>query len=298
MMEHGIVSPSAGKALADAMTAEYNNVLVSRAGLTPEAKTAFAKQARGRGVGSDRESPLADDDGLPTWMRYAGAAADALGAVSSLLTPPDYTHARQIRNAGRPYGEVTFTPVENPLTFRPIDRNYVTNEMRNSSLGMARQLVNASGANPGVAVAGLAGLNYGTNQNIGQGFVQGDLGNFQMESQVKNFNRAGQQYNSEGMFKESVYNRDRFQPLTQPEILAAQLEAQEDAFTAQARSENISNFANALAAIGQENAVANMISKDPSLYYQMNFDPYRFGSMYYAPKVAACGGKMKTKKRK
>lgn len=239
-----------------------------------------------------------ESEGLPTWMRYAGAAADALGAVSSLLTPPDYTHARQIRNAGRPYSEVTFTPVENPLTFRPIDRNYVTNEMRNSSLGLARQLVNASGANPGVAVAGLAGLNYGTNQNIGQGYVQGDLGNFQMESQVKNFNRAGQQYNSEGMFKESVYNRDRFQPLTQPEILAAQLEAQEDAFTAQARSENISNFANALAEIGQENAVANMISKDPSLYYQMSFDPYRFGSMYYAPRVVACGGKIKTKKRK
>lgn len=298
MMEHGIVSPSAGKTLTDAMTAEYNNALASRAGLTPEARTAFAKRVRSRGVGSDRESPLVDDEGLPTWMRYAGAAADALGAVSSLLTPPDYTHARQIRNAGRPYGEVTFTPVENPLTFRPIDRNYVTNEMRNSSLGMARQLVNASGANPGVAVAGLAGLNYGTNQNIGQGFVQGDLGNFQMESQVKNFNRAGQQYNSEGMFKESVYNRDRFQPLTQPEILAAQMEAQEDAFTAQARSENISNFANALAEIGKENVAVNMISKDPSLYYQMNFDPYRFGSMYYAPKVAACGGKMKTKKRK
>ena len=231
-----------------------------------------------------KERKPQESEGLPTWMRYAGAAADALGAVSSLLTPPDYTHARQIRNAGRPYGEVTFTPVENPLTFRPIDRNYVTNEMRNSSLGMARQLVNVSGANPGVAVAGLAGLNYGTNQNIGQGYVQGDLGNFQMESQVKNFNRAGQQYNSEGMFKESVYNRDRFQPLTQPEILAAQLEAQEDAFTAQARSENISNFA------------YNMATSAPWLYYDYIDNPWRRGVQKYNP--AACGGNMKTKKKK
>lgn len=243
-----------------------------------------------------KERKPQESEGLPTWMRYAGAAADALGAVSSLLTPPDYTHARQIRNAGRPYGEVTFTPVENPLAFRPIDRNYVTNEMRNSSLGLARQLVNASGANPGVAVAGLTGLNYGTNQNIGQGFVQGDLGNFQMESQVKNFNRAGQQYNSEGMFKESVYNRDRFQPLTQPEILAAQLEAQEDAFTAQARSENISNFANALAAIGDDNLAYNMATSAPWLYYDYADNPWRRGTQRYNP--AACGGKMKTKKKK
>lgn len=296
--QYGVVSNEAEKALADARTKETQRALASRAGLTSEAKTAFAKRALGRGVGSDVEPPVTDDEGLPTWMRYAGAATDFLGAVNSLLTPPDYTHARQIRNAGRPYGEVTFKPVENPLTFRPVDRNYLINNLRNQSLGAMRQMVNASGANPGVAVAGIVGLNYGTNQNIGQGLIQGDLGNFQMESQVKNFNRAGDQYNSEGMFKESVYNRDRFQPLTQPEILAAQMEAQEDAYTAQARSENISNFANALAAIGQENAVANMISKDPSLYYQMNFDPYRFGSMYYAPKVAACGGKMKTKKRK
>lgn len=294
--QYGVVSSAAEKAMADARAAETQRALASRAGLTPEARTAFAKRARGRGVGSDRESPLADDEGLPTWMRYAGAAADALGAVSSLLTPPDYTHARQIRNAGRPYGEVTFTPVENPLTFRPIDKNYVTNEMRNSSLGMARQLVNASGANPGVAVAGLAGLNYGTNQNIGQGFVQGDLGNFQMESQVKNFNRAGQQYNSEGMFNESLYNSYRFQPLTQPEILAAQMEAQEDAFTAQARSENISNFANALAAIGDDNLAYNMATSAPWLYYDYADNPWRRGTQRYNP--AACGGKMKTKKKK
>lgn len=286
----------AGKRLTGAAKTELDRVLSRRSVLGQEDREAFARQALGRGVGSDRENPIEEDRGLPTGLRYAGAAFSGLGALASLLTPPDYTHVDEIRNAGIPYGEVTFRPVENYLTYRPIDRNYMINQMRNQSLGTARQLVNASGANPGTSVAGLMGLNFGTNQAIGQGLIQADLANRAHEAQVREFNRGTDQYNSEGMFKESVYNRDRFQPLTQPRILAAQIAAQEDALTAQARSNNLTNFADNLTAIGNENAYMNMVKSDPSLYYQWGYNPRRFGMMTYRP--ASCGGTLKTRKKR
>lgn len=286
----------AGKRLTGAAKTELDRVLSRRHVLGQDDRDAFARQALGRGVGSDRENPIEEYRGLPTGLRYAGAAFSGLGALASLLTPPDYTHVDEIRNAGIPYGEVTFRPVENYLTYRPIDRNYMINQMRNQSLGTARQLVNASGANPGTSVAGLMGLNFGTNQAIGQGLIQADLANRAHEAQVREFNRGTDQYNSEGMFKESVYNRDRFQPLTQPRILAAQTAAQEDALTAQARSSNLTNFADNLTAIGNENAYMNMVMNDPSLYYQWNYNPRRFGMMTYRP--ASCGGTLKARKKR
>lgn len=296
MMEQGIVSPSAGRTLTGAMTAEYNNALVSRAGLTPEAKTAFAKKARGRGVGSDRQAPVDNDRGLFTGTRYASAVADTIGALQSYLTPPDYTHANEIRNAGIPYEAVDFQPVDSYMTYRPVDRNATINALRNQSLGTAAQLMNASGNNPGAAAAGLLGLNYGTNQAIGQGLVQQHLANNQLEQSVLGYNRQTDQYNSEGKFKQSVYNRDRFQPLVQPRILGAQLAAQEDNLTAQARSANTTAAADAWTAIGNENAWMNMVKNDPTLLYQYDYNPFRFGTMAYKP--AKCGGNLKSRKKR
>lgn len=292
--------PLQNTSLEAAARAEQQRVLNTGRYADESARTqqlnAFREQALQRGRLSSNPIPEDGGRGRNTALRYAGAAFAGLGALTSLLTPPDYTYANEIRGAGIPYEEVTFQPVENYLTYRPIDRNYLINQFRNQSLGTARQLVNASGANPSSAAAGLLALNYGTNHNIGQGLIQADLANRAHEAQVHEFNRATDQYNSEGMFKESVYNRDRFQPLTQPRILGAQMAAQEDATVAAARSANLTSLADALTNIGNENAYLNMVEDDPSLLYQWNYNPYRFGMMTYHP--VSKGGPLKTRKKR
>ena len=158
-----------------------------------------------RGLKPPEEMPAFD-----SWMRYAPIAGSLTGLGLSLSSKPDESGAEAILEASRgagTYQPIRFNPVGNYLTYNPLDLDYAVNQANAESGAARRAILNSSSGNRAQAIAGiLAADNNALNQlgALRRGATEDNLRQRQL---VEDFNRATNEFNSEGFFKADAANQ-------------------------------------------------------------------------------------------
>lgn len=210
---------------------------------------------------------------LPTYLRYAPAIGSAIGALQSALATPDYENADILMAEANslPNPRVSFRPIGDYLTYRPLDRNYYLNQLRGQA-GATRRAIMNSGANTGSAMAGLLAADYNAQNAIGNTLMQMQQYNDAQRQKTAEFNRGTDQFNSQGLYTADAANAqlaaDRSRLRASLLSNAAQMRENADAQLEASRSANMTNFFDNLGGIGTENFIMNQIASNPSLYYQ------------------------------
>ena len=192
-----------------------------------------------------------------TDLRYAPVLGAAIGLGTDLFSKPDYSTSDAILEAANSAGSfdrVTYNPIGNYLTYRPLDRNYYSNQLRSSSGAAMRNIMNTSGGNRGAAMAGLIAANY--NAGIQQGNLarQAEESNLAQRQQVEQFNRGTNQMNSEMGLKAAMANQEAALKSRSSRLSGiAQAMAMRDAIDARrgaSMSANLTNLFDSLGNIG------------------------------------------------
>ena len=261
--------------------------------LTPEQER-IQRRAQRQEARQERREARAND-GLPTWMRYAPIAGSAIGAIWDIAQKPDYSVAEAAERLAANTPRVRFNPIGNYLTYRPIDRNYYSNQIRNQGLAAERGILNASGANQGAATAGLLANQFNTQNAIGNSLIQQELANRQNEQQVAQFNRGTDQYNSQGLFNESIYNQRAGMQAGHYGLTAAQLRQAERQRRNAAISADLTNLFQGIGDLGWENMNFNMVNSTRAANRGYGYGK-KNGMVDFEPTLSKCGG-MLTKKK-
>ena len=202
-------------------------------------------------------------------LRYApaiglGAAviSDALGITNN----PEYENAARIEAASRAdYKPVGFERLGNYLKYKPFDTDYLLNRMDADAAASRRAIANQSAGNRGAAIAGILASDYNTIGRLGEAKIAADKENFARRAQVEEFNRATNQYNSQGALQADIANQGAYanalsRRLTGLTTAAQMRQGIKDAAEAN-RAANISEFLSALGDIGYENKSMNIIRR-------------------------------------
>lgn len=201
-------------------------------------------------------------------FRYAPAIGLGMAALTDALgitNKPDYTEAAQIEAAikGNSYMPVSWNPIGNKLTYKPLDRDYATNKLRAEAGATRRALTNLSGGNRGSAMAGILAADYNAQGKLGDLFRQAEEYNLAQRQQVENFNRATNQANSQGKLQADMANQQAYANARdyalRGTMAAAEMRQKARMAAEAARSANLSGFLSALGDIGYENKGMNMI---------------------------------------
>ena len=213
-----------------------------------------------------------------SYLRFVPALGAGIGALTDafgITNRPDYTNADNIMEAARQgigsIRDVTFTPVGNYLTYRPFDTLFYGNQLASQAGATRRAIRNNSNGNRMTAIAGLLAADYNAQTQLGSLFRQAEEYNLAQKERVENFNRATNEFNSEGLLKAAMANAENAQQKAKIRLTAAEKAAaireSVDARVGAARSANLTNFFNSLGDIGRERYAMDMIKNNPSLLY-------------------------------
>lgn len=217
------------------------------------------------------------DKSLPTYLRYAPALGSALGALTSVVQKPDYSNSNLILDVADNLSrdKVRYRPINNYLTYKPLDRNYYLNSLQRQA-GATRAALRNSGINPGQVMAGLLAADYNVQNAVGDTLMKMDMYNEQQRQAVEQFNRGTNQYNSQAAMNADAQNaqlaanRDRLR--SQLITTAAGMREASDTALEQSKSMNFTNLMDNLGMIGRENRDTNMLEamKDSELFGVLN----------------------------
>lgn len=192
----------------------------------------------------------------------AAVLSDALGITNN----PEYENAARIEAASRAdYKPVGFERLGNYLKYQPFDTDYLLNRMDADAAASRRAIANQSAGNTGAAIAGILASDYNTIGRLGEAKIAADKENFARRAQVEEFNRATNQYNSQGALQADIANQGAYanaigRRLTGLTTAAQMRQGIKDAAEAN-RAANISEFLSALGDIGYENKSMNIIRR-------------------------------------
>ena len=229
-------------------------------------------------------------------LRYAPVVGSVIGLGQTLLSKPDYSRADALAQFAQNAGKVTpisYDPLGNYLTYRPIDIDYIANRMAAQAGATRRNIMNTAGGNRAMALAGLAAQDYSSQLAQAEAIRQADESNFNRGIQVETFNRGTNQYNSEAALKAAMANQEARMKASQLGLsgysTAMQMKDDIDAQRNASISANLTNLFDSLGDIGREEVVKGMVKNNPALLYDY------FGR--YKGNVGAKGGKLNRKKR-
>ena len=237
---------------------------------------------------------------LPTYMRYAPIAISGAAALNSLLAKPDYENANIIRDAAKniPHSVIPFNKIYNNYSYRPIDTDYILNQVKAQAGATNRAILN-SNLNAGSAMAGLLSSGYNTQRAIGNALMQAENINDTRRKEAAQMQTAVDQYNSQGLTNVAKANADlSFNKTNMRNTLlsnyATMREGIDNALE-QSRSANLTNFADNLGNLGRENVNWNWLQglKDSGYFNRLN------ESMDYnkeGRRVSKYGGKIRKRR--
>lgn len=231
-------------------------------------------------VGIDNTKPVTNTDNnsskdgnypyYQTWMRYApvvGAGALMLTDALGLTNKPDYSYVKKLEGAADSASyapNVTYDPIGDYLTYRPLDRMFYANQMGAQAGATRRAIQNNAGTNRGAAIASLIAADNNTQNALGNLYRQAEEYNDAKRERIADFNRRTNMFNSQMGLEAAMANaRYRQQGLSAKLsglAQAANLREAIDARTSAAKSANISNFLTSLGNIGRENMAFNMVN--------------------------------------
>lgn len=198
-----------------------------------------------------------------TGLRYVPALGAALGVTTDLLgltNKPDYSNADLLLEAANEATNnapnVRFRPIGNYLAYRPLDRLFYANQLGAQASAARRAIRNVAGGNRGAAMTGIIASDYNAQNQLGNLFRQAEEYNLAQRERVENFNRATNEFNSEGFLKEAIANADNYAKRSGLRLSALEKAAAiRDAVDARAsagRSANLTNLFDSLGAIGED----------------------------------------------
>lgn len=261
--------------VVDEMLHEQQLIDDAKTGINPdiiEAERAGTLQVPTTKSSTDKSSTDPKQKPLSTFARYAPIVGSAIGALSSVFEKPDYTNSDLILNAANNLSRdrVSSRPINNYLTYKPLDRNYYLSKLQGQA-GATRAALRNSGSNPGQVMAGLLAADYNAQNAVGDTLMKMDMYNEQQRQAVEQFNRGTNQYNSQAAMSADAQNaqlasmRDKMR--LAGIISAAGMREATDTALANSKSMNLTNFFDNLGAVGQENFIMNQIASNPSLLY-------------------------------
>lgn len=215
-----------------------------------------------------------------SYLRYAPVLGAGLSVISDLAgwtNKPDYSDAEAIKAAADSQRDVSFTPIGDYMKYTPFDRLFYANQLGAQAGATRRNIMNTSGGNRGVAMAGLLGADYNAQNALGNLYRQAEEYNLSQRQKVAEFNRGTNQFNAENDLKAQIANIDNNSNKVKAAIAAAELKDKINARTSAAKSANLSNLFNSIGDIGREAYSRNMILSNPALYYSVD----RTGRVHY-----------------
>lgn len=237
---------------------EYDSLDAAQAAGEDLSKFGAPKDGEGttvyRGLKPPEKMPSFDN-----WMRYTPIVGNLVGLGLSSTSKPDESGAEAILEASRgagTYKPVRFSPVGNYLTYNPFDLDIAVNQANAESAAARRALMNTSGGNRAQAMAGILAADNNALNQLGvlrRGAAEDNLKQRQL---VEDFNRATNEFNSEGFLKADMANQAALaqaKDLSLRGTMAAE-EMRQRAKLARdnAIQANISGLFNSMGNIGQE----------------------------------------------
>jgi hypothetical protein len=169
------------------------------------------------------------------------------------------------------YTPVSFTPISNYLTYKPLDVNRYTNRLDASTAATRRNIINTSGGNRAAALTGLLALDKNYGESLGELGIKGEEYNLAQRQAVEQFNRGTNQANAEMGLKTAIANAELAQKAksAKAEGIARSMAMREAIDSARNASinANLGNLFENLGMVGREEFVKNMIRGDRSLLY-------------------------------
>ena len=189
-------------------------------------------------------------------LRYAPIVGNGLAVLSDIFSKPDYSAANMIADVPVNPAITKYNPVGEYLTYRPLDRNYYTNQLRSNAAANRRVIMNTSGGNRAAAMAGLLASDYNFGNQLGQLARQAEEYNNAQRERVAAFNRETDLANSRMGLQTNTFNAESRNQVTarrlaQTETVARMRQAARDAYDAR-RSTNLNNLLTDLAGLGTE----------------------------------------------
>lgn len=214
---------------------------------------------------------------LSTNMRYAPIAISGMATLNSLLSKPDYENANIIRDAAKniPHSVIPFNRIYNNYFYRPIDTDYILNQVKAQAGATDRAILN-SNLNAGSAMAGLLSSGYNSQRAIGNALMQAENINDARRKEAAQMQTAVDQYNSQGLTNVAKANADLLFNRTNMRntLLSNYASMREgiDNMLEQSRSNNLTNFADNLGNLGRENVNWNWLQglKDADYFNVLN----------------------------
>ena len=190
-----------------------------------------------------------------TWMRYAPIVGNALSLAHNLANDPDYSNADAIIEASQNLyaNPIKFNPIGDFMTYNPFDTEYHANQLRSIAGATRRNIINTSGGNRSTAMSGILASDYNSMNQIGDLYRKAAEYNLEQRQKVAEFNRATNQFNSEGAFRADQANQTMRQAGLDGIIKGYIMKEQTRALKDQAIAENLSGIFEGLGDIGYEN---------------------------------------------
>ena len=253
-------------------------------------------------------------DSLLAYLRYAPAVGAGLGVFSDLMgwtNKPDYTNADLALNSANGLRDVHYSPIGDYTKYTPLDREFYINQLNAQAGSTRRAITNNSGGNRGQAIAGILAADYGAQGQLGQLARQAEEYNLGQRERVATFNRGTNMFNSENDLKTQMANNGNREVQMRAALTAAQMRDAADARASAGRSANLTNFFDSLGNIGID--TVNRQDRDrlirAGVFGTLSQRPYGWSDKRWKAyqdavqgigfdNEKACGGKLKTKKKK
>lgn len=238
-----------------------------------------------------------------TNLRYAPIAGSLIGLGNSIINKPDYTIPNTIMNAANraaTYKPVSSIPLSDYMSYNPIDKNRLINNINSQSAAGRNAVIDNSGGNRAIAQAGLIGNQYATQLGEANALIQGDRENLNRLITSLNFNKDTNTRNAEAAMRANSINQEaearansiRYNGVSQAMSMRNAIDSAREASI----NANLSNFFNTLGDIGRENFIFNQINSNKALKY--NTDKSGNSSYKKEDKKKAKGGYLTIKRKK
>lgn len=250
-------------------------------------------------VGAMRNKPL------PTWMRYAPIIGSGISVLGNVFSNPDYSdYDNLIAEAGRLGSPITI-PVETigaRLRRNPFDERLAVNQANQNLLASRRGTTDNAGGNRAMRQFADNLLAYNNQGALSDIATKAYLANRQDALQTADFNRATDLYNMNAINQRNLtqaqLNSNRQQARFNALMGARQLYDSARRWDDQFIDADLTGFLQGLGDLGRENFIWNQIdSRNREGLSPVRYDG-KSGNWIFDNRTVACGGKIKTKKRR
>lgn len=219
-----------------------------RSTLVPQKQSSYSNGVENaRRVGTNNTN-IGDN---ASYLRYASPIANLGLGIEALLSSPEQISANNY--------SITPQQISGRMSYDPIDRNYIANQLRAQDNSIRRNIINTSGGNRGAAQAALLAQGYNVQRSMADAYFNVDEANYNRLSRAQEFNRQTDMFNAQAQ-----QNADQFN--VQSRFNIDNLNLQNRAARRNAIRNSISALTGDLMGIGSEGYSRNVASSLPFGY--------------------------------